>query len=305
MKRVVSISIGSSDRDFKAETEILGEKYIIERIGTDGNIDKAIEKIKELDGKVDAFGMGGIDIYLTGAEKKFLIKEAIPIMKAASRTPIADGTGVKNILEKRIIEYLSQNKVIDFSGKKVLMTCAIDRYAMTKAFIDHGCEVIMGDIMFSLGIPFPIKSLKTFRSVANILLPIIALMPFKMLYPTGNQQKENVGSKRYEKYYEAADIIAGDYHYIKKYMPSSLKDKIIITNTVTSKDVDTLKKRGAGMLITTMPGFNGRSFGTNVMEATLVAASGKKPEDLVDGDYHFLFDIMGLKPRIERLNELI
>ncbi len=62
MKKVVSVSIGSSTRNHRVEAEFLGEKYIIQRIGTDGSITKAIDLIKELDGKVDAFGLGGIDL---------------------------------------------------------------------------------------------------------------------------------------------------------------------------------------------------------------------------------------------------
>ena len=85
VKVIVSVSIGSSSRNHKAEAVMLGEKYIMERIGTDGNIEKAIELIKELDGKVDAIGLGGIDLYLTGANKKFMIKEAIPIVKAVKK----------------------------------------------------------------------------------------------------------------------------------------------------------------------------------------------------------------------------
>lgn len=58
MKRIVSISLGSSKRDHRVSLSILGEEVIIERIGTDGDIDKAIEKIRELDGKVSAIGLG-------------------------------------------------------------------------------------------------------------------------------------------------------------------------------------------------------------------------------------------------------
>ena len=56
MKRIVSVSIGSSLRDHLVEIDILGEKYLIQRIGTDGDIKKAISMINELDGKVDAIG---------------------------------------------------------------------------------------------------------------------------------------------------------------------------------------------------------------------------------------------------------
>ncbi len=46
MKRAVSISIGSSKRDKAVEVELLGEKVLIERIGTDGDMEKALGREK-------------------------------------------------------------------------------------------------------------------------------------------------------------------------------------------------------------------------------------------------------------------
>lgn len=304
LKTIVSVSIGSSLRNHRVETEILGEKYTIERIGTDGNINKAIELIKELDGKVDAFGLGGIDLYLTGADRKFMIKEAIPIVKAASKTPIVDGSGLKNTLEKSVIEFLNEQKIIDFSNKKVLLVCAIDRYKMAEAFINLGCNTILGDLIFALGIPIPIKSLRVFRRVVNVLLPVVSRLPYDVLYPTGQKQDSQVGNNKFEKYYYDADIIAGDFLYIKKYLPLDLFGKIIITNTITKEDVEMLKNRGVSMLVTTTPEFDGRSFGTNVMEAVLLAASGKRAEQLTPQDYIGLIKKINFLPRIEYLNNI-
>jgi len=36
MKRVVSVSLGSSRRDHKATLQLLGQEVTVERIGTDG-----------------------------------------------------------------------------------------------------------------------------------------------------------------------------------------------------------------------------------------------------------------------------
>ena len=58
MKRAVSISIGTSKRNKAVEIELLGEKVSIERIGTDGDMEKAAQLYRELDGKVDAFLVG-------------------------------------------------------------------------------------------------------------------------------------------------------------------------------------------------------------------------------------------------------
>jgi hypothetical protein len=59
MKRAVSISIGSSKRDKSVVVQMLGETVCLERIGTDGDLIKAARLFQELDGKVDAFGVGG------------------------------------------------------------------------------------------------------------------------------------------------------------------------------------------------------------------------------------------------------
>jgi len=59
MKRAVGISIGSSKRNKAVTVNLLGEEVSIERIGTDGDMEAAALKYKELDGKVDAFGVGG------------------------------------------------------------------------------------------------------------------------------------------------------------------------------------------------------------------------------------------------------
>ena len=72
----------------------------------------------------------------------------------------------------------------------------------------------------------------------------VSRLPFEMLYPTGRYQDQEENKSIIRKYYHDADIIAGDYLYIKKHMPKELNGKTVITNTVTLDDVQTLKKRG-------------------------------------------------------------
>ena len=300
MKRIVSVSLGSSSRDHSVETEILGEKFIIERIGTDGNMEKAIEMIRGLDGKVDAFGMGGIDLYICAGNKKYTIRSALPLKKAAKISPMVDGSGLKNTLERKVIKYLSENKIIDFKGKKVLIPSAMDRFGMAETLEKEGAILTIGDFIFALGIPIPLHSLKTLDVLARFIAPIACRLPFEVLYPTGKKQESNIN--KYSVYYYNNDIIAGDFLYIKRYMPEKLNDKIIITNTVTKEDVKILKDRGVKMLVTTTPELNGRSFGTNVMEGVLISLIGKKPEEIKPEDYSEMLDRIGFKPRIEYLN---
>ncbi|NMA14127.1 MAG: hypothetical protein GX930_02680 [Clostridia bacterium] len=135
--------------------------------------------------------------------------------------------------------------------------------------------------------------------MARIVAPLIVNLPIKMLYPTG--PKQEVHCPKHEKYYREAEIIAGDFLFIKKHMPAELPEKTIITNTVTPNDIEDLKRRGVAVLVTTTPELNGRSFGTNVMEGVLVALAGKRPEELTPDNFNTLLDRIDFIPRIENL----
>ena len=174
------------------------------------------------------------------------------------------------------------------------MTAGVDRFGMAEALEETQCNLILGDLIFALGIPIPIRSVSSLANVARVLAPIISQLPFSLIYPTGERQEQN--TPKHEKFFKWADIIAGDFLFIKRYMPANLKGKILITNTTTARDLDDLKKRGLRMLITTTPELNGRSFGTNVMEAALVALSGKK--ELNSSEYLDLLEKLQFAPRV-------
>jgi len=241
MKRVVSISLGSSTRDHSARITILGEEFLIERIGTDGDVDKAIRMIRDLDGKVDAFGMGGIDLYICCRNRRWAFRDAKKIAQAAKKTPVVDGSGLKNTLERRVVQYVIEHGVVPLKGRRVLLVSGVDRFGMAESLAEAGCDLIIGDFIFALKIPIPLRSIGALDLAARTLAPIIVQLPFKMLYPTGEKQEGT--TPKYRKYYDWADVVAGDYHFIRRYMPPRMDGKIILTNTVTESDVNDLRAR--------------------------------------------------------------
>ena len=297
MKRVVSVSIGSSKRDKKVEIDLLGEHFCIERVGTDGDKQKAIDRIKQLDGQVDAIGLGGIDLYLRCANRRYVIRDAEILAKAARKTPVVDGGELKGTLERRVIFYLQEHGIIDFKGTKVLLVSGMDRFGMAEALEQLGADLVIGDLIFALGVPIRIRSLKTLDFLTRLLMPALTRLPFEVLYPTGKEQGKRV--KKFWRFYDEAEVIAGDFHFIYRHLPDRIDGKVIITNTVTAQDVEELKARGARMLVTTTPEMDGRSFGTNVLEGVLISLSGKRPEELTDADYEQLLDRLNFIPRIE------
>jgi hypothetical protein len=299
--RIVSVSLGSSTRNKTVEVEMLGRRLSIERVGVDGDYDRACAMIAELDGKVAALGMGGTDLYLVAGKRRYVIEESRKLAEAAKVTPIVDGSGLKDTLERETIRWLAEQGELALKGKKVLVVSAVDRFGMAEAFAEAGCETIFGDLIFVLGLPVPLKSLRSVRFAAALLLPFLRRLPVRMLYPTGEKQEET--KPRHGKYFEWAEVIGGDFHLIRRNLPERLDGKAIVTNTTTEEDVALLKDRGLAVLVTTTPELDGRSFGTNVMEGVLIALSGKRPEDMEPEDYSALLRRLEWQPRVVRLNE--
>jgi hypothetical protein len=301
MKRAVSISIGSSKRNKAVEVTLLGERVSIERIGTDGDMEAAALKFKELDGKVDAFGVGGADLAALVDGKWYPFYSVQPMVRFVKKTPVVDGGGLKNTLENEAAAFLDK-KIGDYINtheRKVLVALGVDRWGLSRSFAEAGYETIFGDFMFGLDLPIAIHKLSSVKTLAALIMPVAGRLPFQWVYPTGEKQEKR--TPKWGNYYAWATVIAGDCHYIKRFMPDDLTGKVIVTNTTTPEDVEAFRKAGVKYLVTTTPVLDGRSFGTNMMEAALVAVSGKG-RPLTWPELTEMLDRLGFEPQLQQLN---
>ncbi len=287
MKHVVSVSLGSPKRDFSEVLTLLGHEVSVRRLGTDGNVKRAAALIRELDtgwhGPVDAIGLGGLDLYFYVGNRRYTLRQGARLAAQAKKVPVVCGAGLKGSLERHVVENL--NCRIPLSGTKALMVSAVDRFGMAEALTQTGAKVAFGDLAFALGIPKLIYGTRQLHILAAVLLPVATKLPISVLYPTGEMQDKENGALGpfYGKIYDEADVIAGDWHFIRRYLPERLGDKIILTNTTTPGDAELLQQRGVALLVTTTPRLGGRSVATNVLEAAFVAVTGGKllsPEEL-------------------------
>lgn len=298
IKEVVSVSIGSSSRNHEVEIELLGEQFRIRREGYDGDFARAAARFAELDGKVAALGMGGIDLYLRADGHKYFFRDAKRLVTGVHATPVVDGSGLKGPVEGSTVDYLLSAHGLNLAGKKALMTSAVDRWGIAEALQDAGTEQVFGDLFYALDLPVIIKRWGSLRTLVRVLTPLVAQLPFSVLYPTGEKQDDKPKvNPRAGQLYNWADIIAGDWQYVRKFMPPDMRGKWIITNTTTAADVELCRERGVELLVTSTPRLNGRSFGTNVIEATMVALDGAQGE-LSPARYRELLDSVGFKPDV-------
>ena len=296
MKRAVSISLGSSKRDKKVVVNFKGEEIQVERVGMDGDIARARQMYLDLDGKVDAFGVGGVDLYLRLDQREYPLHAALKLVSGVTRTPLCDGRGLKHTLERRVFE-LASPQLGEVRFKQAFVPVAADRLGLAEAVSEVAERTVFGDLMVALGVPIPVYGIPAFKRVARVMLPIVSHFPMSMIfYGSDGAEKE----PKYVKYFEGSDLIAGDFLFMRKYMPKNLAGKTVVTNTTTEDNIELLKSRGVKTVITTTPRYEGRSFGTNMLEAALTAYAGKGRR-LTDDELNALIDELGLKPTVVNL----
>ena len=296
MKRAVSISLGSSKRNKSVTIRLKGEEILVERIGLDGDVAKARQMYLDLDGKVDAFGVGGVDLYLRLDEREYPLHAALKMVEGVTKTPLCDGRGLKHTLERRVFE-LARLQLGEVHFKQAFVPVAVDRLGLAQAVAEVADQTVFGDLMVALGVPLPVYGIPAFKRVARVMLPIVSHFPMSMIfYGSDGAEKE----PKYVKYFEESDLIAGDFLFMRKYMPAHLDGKTVLTNTTTEDNIETLRQRGVKTVITSTPRYDGRSFGTNMMEAALTAYAGKGRR-LTDEELNGLIDELGVRPEVMML----
>lgn len=300
MKTVVSVSLGSNKRDKVSELEILGEPFRLERRGTHGDMKAFAQLFRDLDGKVDALGVGGADIWVVIGEKRYALREIERLVSGAKTTPVVDGSGLKHTLEREAIRTLQRDGTVDFKDRKVLLVSAVDRFGMAQALVEVGAQPVFGDLLFGIGIDRPLRTLKELEKVGSIVLPLVTRLPFKWFYPTG--EKQEVRQPKFPRYFDEAEVILGDWHYIRRYAPDKMPGKTIVTQTLRQADLDLLKSWGVRRAITTTPVVGGETFATNVMEGVVVSLLGRPPRELTERDYLDVLKRLAWRPNVFELN---
>ena len=299
MKRAVSVSLGSSTRDKKVVITLKGEQISVERIGTDGDVEKSRRLFAELDGQVDALGVGGVDLYLRLGDREYPLHAALKLVQDVRQTPVVDGRGLKHTLERRVFELAAPVLNEQPHFQRAFVPVAVDHLGLAEAAAQVSDEIVIGDLMIALEIPIPLRSIASFRRVARVMLPFVSHFPMSLLF-YGNSGEPT--QPKYHRFYRDADLLAGDFLFMKKHLPDNLAGKTIVTNTTTEANVELLRERGARRVITTTPRYDGRSFGANMMEAALTAYAGKG-RPLTDAELNELIDELDLRPSVQQLNE--
>ncbi|MBF0225465.1 MAG: dehydrogenase [Desulfobacterales bacterium] len=305
MKHVVSISLGKSDMDYELETTFLGQKFLITRIGTDKNIEKAQSLMKKWDGKANVIGLGDVKFPYSIGSNYLARHDTERLMRVAAtlKTPVTIGTALRRVAYEWSIRHVNfqLGKGNYFKNSRVLFLSGMFSYSMAKVMSEYTDNLTFADPLLESGIPTILTSLEMLEGYASGIHEITQWLPTKY-YASWFPLSNFLNSYIIKKAVKNAHIIVipyQDFHkYIEGYYTNELWGKTVITSTAYDEKVNFLKDRGVEVIIDATPKVLERVVAINVLESLIIAALEKPIEKITDDDLLEIISSQKMDPRV-------
>jgi predicted amino acid dehydrogenase len=303
MKRIISISLGTSERDYEITTKFLGQDFFIKRMGTDGDAREIVELLYDWEDQADAIGLAGIKFPSKIGIQRKAEKRDIRIKELSSelKIPVTTGEAFRNVAQEWVARYVQETHKNFFTNARVLILSGMTDYSVAAVLSGYTDNIQFADPVYEHGIPKFINTLKDMELYSKGIHDVLSLSPVKVIstsLPLVNEWNKYILRKAMQKATVLVVPYEGFYEYLDKCTLEELGGKIILTSTAYDDRVDFLKKRGVDVIIDATPQILDRMVQVDVLEAMIIAALEKKEEELTNDDLLEVISEQGIHPRI-------
>ena len=137
MKKVVTVSLGSSRKDFEFKTTFLGQDFSVHRMGADQDTTKAWELMRRQQASADAIGLGDIGDHYHVGQDTLINKETRRLTNVVTRVPVTTGATLRRLLQVRAVRYVQKELGHYFNNNLVLFLSGMRNYNMAEAMSDY------------------------------------------------------------------------------------------------------------------------------------------------------------------------
>ena len=295
MKKVVTVTLGSSKQDFAFETNFLGHRFSVQRMGADNDTGKAWELLRRQQANVDAIGLGEIGDHYQVGLRTVVNKETKRLLNVVTRVPATSGATLRRLLQVRAIRHVQHELGSYFNNNLVLFLSGMRNYDMAVALSDYTRNLSFADALFQTGAPAMLGSLEQLELYAKGSKWALSGKPGEMLEASLSSFKRNRVAEAVGK----SHVIVGTFAELKAVgNASNLAGKTLITSAVDDERLAFFTKCKVNLVIDVSPKLFDRVVGINTIEAMILAALGKPPEQVSDDDFSEILDELKITPRL-------
>ncbi len=294
-KQVVTVTLGSSKRDFSFETEFLGHPFQVRRLGADGDTNKAWDLMRRHQAKADAIGLGEVGDHHHVGQDTVTNRETQRLLKVVTRVPVTTGARLRRLLQVRAVRYVQNHLGNYFNNNLVLFLSGIRNYDMAVALSDYTPNLKFADALAQTGAPKMLTSLRQLELYARGSDWVLSGKPGELLESALSGLKSKLMVREVAK----AHVVVGTMAELKAVgRPGNLAGKTIITSAVDDEAFAFFKDCEANLVIDVSPQLFEHVVGINVIEAMILATLRKAHEVVSDDDLAEIIDELDIRPRL-------
>jgi predicted amino acid dehydrogenase len=295
MKKVVTVTLGSSKQDFSFQADFLGQRFQVKRLGADNDTGKAWELMRRHQATADAIGLGEIgDHYHVGQDTR-INKETQRLLNVVTRVPATTGARLRRLLQVRAVRYVQGHLGNYFNNNLVLFLSGMRNYDMAQTLSDYTPNLKFADALAQTGAPTMLTSLTQLELYAKGSDWALSGRPGEMLGGALAAFK----SSRIAAEVGKSHVIVGTFHEIKQLGTSkNLAGKTVITSAVDDERLAFFKQCHVNLVVDVSPQLFEKVVGVNTLEAMMLAAIDKPQEQVTDDDFGEILDELKITPRL-------
>ncbi len=295
MKQVVSVSLGSSKQDFEFSAEFLGQPLHVRRLGTDGSTTRALKLLKQWDKRADVIGLGVLKDHYTAGGRRFIDTEAQRLAAAVTHAPLTTGTRLGDIFQEWALRHAQASLGHYFDNARVLFLSGLKDYKLAMSMSEYTENLQFADPLLQLGVPKLLTSMDALSLYASCAHYVADWEPPRLMPgPLLQRWSRHVLRRAVQ----AATVLVAPVHELDEFGLQELAGKTIITNSVTDERLAQLRDKGVHLVIDGAPVLFDHVLGPQLLDAMILAATGKQPDEMLEDDYLALITELGLEPRL-------
>ncbi len=295
MKDVISISLGASSQDFAFTTTFLGRRLRVRRLGTDGSTARALKLVKQWDASAAAIGLGLVkDGHRLGAPARDE-RAGERLRQAARHAPVTTGAQLADIFLEWAVRHAQSELGHYFDNAGVLFFSGLAQHKLATTMSEYTPNLRFADPLLQLGVPKLLTSLDALALYASGAHHVRDWVP-PQLVPRALLTRWSDWVLR--KAMHKATVVVAPVHELDRFGLEELAGKTLVTATVNDQRMAQFRDKGVHLVIDGSPVMQGHVLAPELLDAMILAASGKAPHEVREDDYLEIIAGLQSKPRL-------
>jgi predicted amino acid dehydrogenase len=295
MKNVIGISLGSSRLDYDFRAPFLGATLRVRRLGANGSQDAAARLLRHWDRRCDAIGLGLVkDSEQLGAGVRDSAAAA-RLARAVRHTPVSNGARLADIFLEWAVRHAQSELGHYFDNARVLFFSGLTYRKLAMSMAEYTPNLRFADPLLQLGVPKLLTSLEQLGLYAAGAHAVADWVPPRLLPDGMLKQWARYALRRALAH---AHVVVAPVHELDDMGLEELAGKTVVTTTVNEERLAQFRDKGVHLVIDGAPQVEGHALDPAVLDAMIMAATGKAGAELLEDDYLEVLVGEGLMPRI-------